>query len=58
MVPEHKEEDRSDDELERGEDETLAEDEAERARAIQNQFFDDDPFADEGDLDYEAEPSF
>ncbi len=33
-------------------------DETEERRLVRSDFFDDDPFADDGDLDYEDEPSF
>lgn len=60
MVPEYTEEEKRPADSYEGDDDNLAIDEAEedRRREISNALFDDDPFADDGDLDYEAEPSF
>jgi len=58
MVPEYKEEEkRPDDALDTDDEDGLDETEEDRRREL-SALFDDDPFADDGDLDYEAEPSF
>ena len=47
-----------DDPLEVDDTDILDESEDDRSREIRSALFDDDPFADDGELDYEAEPSF
>lgn len=55
MTPEHEEEPEP---VEVADEDILEEHEEDDRRDRYNEFFDDDPFADDGDLDYEDEPSF